>query len=63
MKGGDIHGAGVLLQMPEESGNEEPAERHFKKQEASDTRSLPIMWNQGIPNWERLIRQYILARA
>jgi hypothetical protein len=50
-----MHGTGVLLQMPEEGGNKEPAERHLEEQEASDTRNLSIMWNQGIPNWQGLI--------
>jgi len=31
MKGGEVHGKGILLQMPEEDGNEEPADRHFEK--------------------------------
>ena len=55
MKGGKIHGAGILLQMPEESGDKEPAERHFEEQEASDTRKLSIMRNQGVPNWQGLV--------
>ena len=55
MKGGEIDGASILLQMPEEGGNEEPPERHLEEQEASDTRNLSIMWNQGIPNWQGLI--------
>jgi hypothetical protein len=63
MKGGEIHGAGVLLQMPEEGGNEEPAERYLEEQKASDTRNLSILWNQGIPNWQGLIHLYALARA
>ena len=45
MKGGEIHGAGILLQMPEESGDEEPAKRHLEEQETSDTRKLSILWN------------------
>jgi hypothetical protein len=45
VKGGDAHGAGILLQMPEEDGNEKPAERHSEEQEASDTRNLPFLWN------------------
>jgi len=63
VKGGEIHGAGILLQMPEKDRNEEPAERHSEKQEASDTRNLPILWNQGLSNWQRLIQLHALIRA
>jgi hypothetical protein len=54
VKGGEVHGAGILLQMPEEDGNEEPADGHFEEQEASNTRNLPILWNQDVSNWQRL---------
>jgi hypothetical protein len=30
-KGGEIHGAGILLQMPEKSGDEEPAELNIEE--------------------------------
>jgi len=35
------------------NGGEEPAERQLEEQEASDTRKLPILWNQGIPELAR----------
>jgi hypothetical protein len=54
VKGGQIHGAGILLQMPKEDGNEKPSERHSEEQEASDTWNLPILWNKGLSNWQRL---------
>jgi hypothetical protein len=63
VKGGEIHGTGVLLQMPEKGGDEEPAERYLEKQETSNTWKLSILWNQGLPNWQRLIHLYALARA
>jgi hypothetical protein len=63
VKGGEIHGAGILLQMPEEDRNEESAERYSEEQEASDTRYLPILWNQGLSNWQRLIQLLALIRA
>jgi len=63
VKGGEIHGAGILLQMPEEDGNEKPAERHSEEQEASDTRNLPILWNKGLSNWQRLVQLHALIRA
>jgi len=45
MKGDEIYGAGILLQMPEESGDKKPAERNIEEQEASDTWKLSILWN------------------
>jgi hypothetical protein len=45
VKGGEINGTGVLLQMPEKGGDEEPAERHLEEQEAGNTWNLSIMWN------------------
>jgi hypothetical protein len=55
VKGGEVDGAGVLLQMPEEDGNEESAERYSEEQKASDTGNLPILWNQAVSNWQRLM--------
>jgi len=59
MKGGERYGTGVLFQMPEESGDEEPAERYLEEQETSDTWKLSILWNQGFPNWQGLIHLYL----
>jgi len=55
MEGGETHGAGLLLQMPEEGGNQEPPERYLEEQKASNARKLPILRNQGIPNRQGLI--------
>jgi hypothetical protein len=32
--------------MPEKGGNEKPAERDSKKQEAGDAGELPVLWNE-----------------
>jgi hypothetical protein len=45
VKGGEIHGTGVLLQMPKKGGDEEPTERYLEEQETSNTWNLSIMWN------------------
>jgi hypothetical protein len=45
VKGGEIHGTGVLFQMPEKGGDEESAERYLEEQETSNTWNLSIMWN------------------
>jgi hypothetical protein len=55
MEGGVTNGAGVLLQMPEEEGDKEPAERYPEKQEAGDAWNLSILRNQAIPNRQELI--------
>jgi len=63
MKGGEPHGAGILLQMSDKEGDQEPAERYLKEQKAGNTRNLSILWNQSIPNRQGVIRLYVLARA
>jgi hypothetical protein len=55
MKGGGTNGAGILLQMSDEEGDEEPAERHLKKQETGDAWNLSSLRNQAISNWQELV--------
>ena len=55
MEGGVTNGTGVLLQVPEEGGNQEPAERYLEKQEAGDAWNLSSLRNQAIPNRQELI--------
>lgn len=63
MEGGVTNGAGVLLQMPKEAGDKEPAARYLEKQEAGDAWNLPNLRNQAIPNRQELIGRDALARA
>lgn len=53
-----MDGAGILLQMQKKNGNEEPAKRNSKEQETGDTWNLPVLWNKGLSNWQRLILYY-----
>ena len=53
-----MHGAGILLQMQKKNRDEEPAERNSEEQETGDTWNLPVLWNKGLSNWQRLILYY-----
>jgi len=54
-EGGEIHGAGILLQMSDKEGDQEPAERYFEEQKAGDTWDLSSLRYQTIPNRQGLI--------
>jgi hypothetical protein len=40
--------------MPEEGGNQEPAESYLEKREACNPWNLPELWYQGIQDRQKL---------